>query len=854
MFLKITQTLRNRKGPISLNLSLLILDGGIVAWLMVSQRLFLGLPVLSGWQQSCTCFILAALAWLCGLNRDWINQGGRFALNALLFYLLTATILPLLPGNDHTWSLRGISNWLAVAATVSCITARAIFWKIQEKAQPLPLETSRWIIICIAATWAVHPVYGIKPSGAGDAYWYTIMLADYLEQLRAGVFPVWLGQSEYAFNGAFFPLRIAPGFQHLGGIIDQLSLHSLDYIAVKNVAIALSSLASGFFSYFCLRAMSPSRPNLAIALALLYLFSPGLITPWIIGDQYMTFLAAPYIPIVFYSCWRAFIKNDAEGHIYLGASTASLWLFHTPVALWTSLFAAGLYIIKLIIQLRSGRELKMMGIGFITYILLGTYPIFSALSINNMVKLSVDGASIFNESQKIFPDILFRTIASGYGPFNYQPGYATLAVGLTGFVLAILKRNFAALAFASASLFITVFILPIPTISPWIWSHIPQFILNATNTWAAQRLALIWVGLLIFTLASALAVIPVKPRSKILRLGLVLLFVGAIGWSIREASALHTYIIRTIPNGPSTGWKILYEKHNLILSRYAYSFFQKTPPYFSHDYMDPRLENRLLSREDKLVFLSNYDSAASASASKDRTLISSGLLRAYNDNNSVFYLLKPAPTIESGKHYALRLDFLKQDETGTLQVMGDQLFREYTLPDSGAGMGAQVGLPQSFGTTPTSSHVIPLYTHALITSPLHITQILPDKPKIPEFDCAHFQLWEYNPSRLPINILSLVPYRARVDSPKQAYLETPRMWLKGYSAKTNGKALSVLPSPSNLCMIPLEAGISEIELNYTPPLYIATSYWIGIFSWGSIFVLFVASLFLRRKHVMGMDL
>ena len=74
------------------------------------------------------------------------------------------------------------------------------------------------------------------------------MLADYLEQLRAGIFPVWIGQTEYAFNGAFFPLRLAPGFQHLGGIVDAITIYSVDYVVVKNLLLPLNAIATGFFT------------------------------------------------------------------------------------------------------------------------------------------------------------------------------------------------------------------------------------------------------------------------------------------------------------------------------------------------------------------------------------------------------------------------------------------------------------------------------------------------------------------------------------------------------------------------------------------------------------------------------
>jgi len=829
------------------NPSLLIADSGVAAWLLFAHRCFLGLTIPPLSLILTTSIILAGLAWLCGLHRDWACGAFRFTFRVVLFTALTITSLALLPGIEYEWSFNGLATWYAVTLLIVFLFQRALFWKLEGKTPQASLESFRWMIILMASTWAVGPVYDIKPSGAGDAFWYTIMLADYLEQLRMGIFPVWIGQTEYAFNGAFFPLRIAPGFQHLGGVVDAITIHSLDYVAVKNLVLALNAIATGFFTYFCFRSILTNIPNLAAALALVYLLCPGLLAPWVIGDQYMTFLTGPFIPVVFYGYWRSYTKNDAIGHILLGAGTAALWLFHTPVALWTSLFSAGLYVTKIVKHLQSGRELKMMLLALAVYIGLGTYPIFSAISIDSMVKFSVDGESIFSESMRIFPDILFKTISNGYGPHNYQPGFAALAAGIAGGTLAIYLRKPGSLAFTTASLILSLFLLPIPGISYWLWNHIPQFILNTTNTWAAQRLALIWVALLIFSLATAIGSTQMKFLPLFIRLIILIIVSASLVWSVREASALQLYIKRTIPVGASMGWK--YEKHNLILTRYAYSYFQKTPPYFSHAYMDPILENRLLNRTDEKVFQSNYDSAASSSTDESRALISSGLLRAINDNNSVFYLLRPAPSIESGKHYALRLNFMNQSDTGTLQIMGEKLFREYTLPDSGAGMGAQVGPPQSFGTTPTSSYVVPIYTNTSNALQLQMTQILPDRPKTAEFDSVNYELWKYDPQKLPISVQSLAPYRVRVFSTKATYLETPRMWLSGYSALVNGERLSVSRSPSHLCMIPLEAGESSVELNYNPPIYVWVSYWIAITGWGILLIIFLLKLLIRKNSL-----
>ena len=842
---KIIQNLKRFSFCGKFNSSLFVLDIAITAWFLVSYNIFQGSTISKPEILFSTSVALSMIAWLSGLNKDWAGNIKKYILSSIIFVIICYAVFNQTTHYDKPSRLNTASIWMALTLIIMYSGARAIYWKINEETHADKFETTRWILIGTTATWIFWPAYTVKPSGAGDAYWYTMMLSDYLEQLRSGIFPVWIGQTDYAFNGAFFPLRLAPAFQHLGGIVDVVTFQTLDYLAIKNIILAITPLASGFTAYFTIRSMVQNRPNFALVLALIYLLSPSLIAPWVIGDQYMTFLTAPFIPIVFYGCWRSHVDNDTTGHLLLGTGIGILWLTHTPIAIWSSLFASILYIFKLITNHRSGREFKMMSLSVIIYLLIGTFPVLSALSIE-MVNLSTDANSIFSEAQKIFPQILISSISKGYGPANYQPGFAVLFAGFLGLIISIKRCNSDAVAFSIVSLLMILFILPVKGISQWIWGHIPQIILNATNIWAAQRLSIIWVSLLVFTLAAAVARTPRSRSRPLLKIVLIGMSIIAISWSIREAYILRAHIFRTMPNG--SDWKNSYAKHNIILTRYPYSYFKSTPPYFSHAYMNAILENRLLDRTNLHVMISNYDSAASASINGGTRLISSGLLRAINDNNSVYYILQQSLTIEPKTHYALRLNFLSPGENGYLQISGAKLFREYILPDSGAGMGNQNGPPQSFGTTPSSSHIVPLYTDADKPSTLRITNILPERPKINEFDCANYELWEYKPEQLPIGIQSLSPYKANVKTTKPAYLETPRMWLDGYKAKINGNIISVTRSPNNLCMIPVETGINSIELIYSPPAIVKYSYWLMLTTIITISLGLMHHLFERKRR------
>src|SRR5277367_1156345 len=90
-------------------------------------------------------------------------------------------------------------------------------------------EWARLVVLGLTAAWLLHPFATAKMYGTGDAVWYTHMLADYVTQLRAGIFPIYAGQTEYAFNGAVYPLRVAPIYQHLAGLLDILTFRSLGF-------------------------------------------------------------------------------------------------------------------------------------------------------------------------------------------------------------------------------------------------------------------------------------------------------------------------------------------------------------------------------------------------------------------------------------------------------------------------------------------------------------------------------------------------------------------------------------------------------------------------------------------------
>ena len=65
------------------------------------------------------------------------------------------------------------------------------------------------------------------------------MLADFVPQLRAGIFPVVVGQTELAFNGAVDPLRVAPSlfYHRLAGFLDLVTGRQLGCFVRRHLCV-----------------------------------------------------------------------------------------------------------------------------------------------------------------------------------------------------------------------------------------------------------------------------------------------------------------------------------------------------------------------------------------------------------------------------------------------------------------------------------------------------------------------------------------------------------------------------------------------------------------------------------------
>jgi hypothetical protein len=173
--------------------------------------------------------------------------------------------------------------------------------------------------------------------GGPDALWYSVGLADTIAQERLGVFPVWVGQSIYQFNGAICPIRVAPGFQYLAMLIDIVTLRSLGIFALQNLLLGLVALAGTWSAYLALRAVLPGKEWFAAGLAALFISCPGVLGLSYNSDLYMSWTTLPAVPLVWFATIRSFQdEGSARTLAVLGTALGLCWWGHSPIALWAT--------------------------------------------------------------------------------------------------------------------------------------------------------------------------------------------------------------------------------------------------------------------------------------------------------------------------------------------------------------------------------------------------------------------------------------------------------------------------------------------------------------------------------------
>lgn len=705
----------------------------------------------------------------------------------------------------------------------------------------VPLFALAWVAITRRPTRAEWPVYlrrigaifGIglfaampfltsRGLGTSEAYNYSLSVADAVTQFRHGTIPVLVGQSEFAFNGRIHPLRTAPYLAHLAGLIDAITLRSLNFWALQNLCLALSLIAAAFSMYSCLRRSSSCRPNVAIGLTAGYLLSPGVLAAAYGMDLYMTVMATPFVPAVVAAnalAWRG--QRGFGTYAQLAAALAACWWAHPPVAWWMTC-VTGLAQLPLVLTGRIHRpEWKGIAAAGALGLALAGFVFYSSLSITSYNAMAAARA------QEAIVEIIRSSFRASLRPISataaelgdFQLGYAYWGLFFICFTTAAVRRNVCALVFAVCGALALALTIPVPGVTAGLWRMVPTFALTMNGPWPMQRLYLIATALILMAAAQLDRGSELPKAPKFVRDTIGLLLAAAVLWTGYQATR---FVFRGLSSRMDVASsRAAHASENLNLTLIAYAMLTP-PPTFTNGVMDATMDLRVLRRADATELVNNMKAVeAWGPIVRQGTFSSSG-------SEGEIAVLTPQLQLEPGKRYRLDFNFRSLPIHGILRLIGPHTNRNYPLPQSGESA--------AFGMGPTNRRGFTIWTTSDQVETVQLQLVGPEFRGSRFLSFADFTLRTYDPEKLPIRLESLVPLRARVHSPEPGYLETPRVFLKGYRAKVNGQEVRAPKSPDGLVMAPIPAGESLVEIDYPGPPGLKLAFWISVAGWLGLFL------------------
>lgn len=208
-------------------------------------------------------------------------------------------------------------------------------------------EYLRLASLGVGATWLFYPYFTSELMGGIDARWYGFVMMDALTQVRAGIFPVLIGQGEFMYNGAVHPYLTAPYYHNLGIAIDWMTGRIFTPLLIQHLVVIVTAILAALVCYVCLALLAPRRRWLAWMLALLYVSGPVTLLYIYASEMYMTFTALAWLPLVIYGNVRLIQRNDRAGVHCLAVGLSLVCVCHAPVGMWAGMFTAAVQGLRL---------------------------------------------------------------------------------------------------------------------------------------------------------------------------------------------------------------------------------------------------------------------------------------------------------------------------------------------------------------------------------------------------------------------------------------------------------------------------------------------------------------------------
>lgn len=708
---------------------------------------------------------------------------------------------------------------MAIAGSAGALgsLAQFAFFRQARRTRSSVGESIRWLGLAAICAWVIHPYATPHLVGGGDAHHYAQQLADAAQQLRQGDYQLYVGQSSFAFNGDIHPLRTAPYFSYLGAVVSIVVGPDFAATAVQNLIIVLSLALGVGLLYALLTRLRPQTPWLAFWLAAAFASSPGILSLVYSGDMVASWLTLPWLPLIFYAVIRLWIAEDpVPPLLVLAAALAIVWLAHPPIAFWTSALIVLPLAARIVLRWEQGRSLWLLSACGLGCLLLGGYVFVSVKTLDlptdpKFITLMRTGGML--DTLKMGWSGLARPMeASGSNLIhNLQLSPALWLAVLVGLGVIRTHRWSAGLLLFGA-IGMLVLLYPSTNVAVKLWAAMPESVLNATDQWPMQRFYPILSALVPFIGLLAWPAIA-NSRRRWITHGLLVALALGVAFSLYDTRKLVARGKAVTSSADMSQRRLRPE--NALFSRYSYGYYGMLPRPFTNGTVSPWMQNRLLSRgtltpiDTNLLALENQGSAPIRSRHR---FIATDYGGRY----------EPPLRLEPSRTYFVRFLFGPQPAHGTLQLLGRYIYREYPLPISGEA--------HAFGMIGPRRNGFSLWTTAPVADDVDIRFYnQPDTPA--PRDLGAVELVSVDQNRLPLRLLSVHPYQIVVKSSVPTWLETPKLFIAGYSAEIDGKPAPVERSPDGLVMIPVPAGQHRVHLNYVGPIALRTSYWATIAAW-----------------------
>jgi hypothetical protein len=215
--------------------------------------------------------------------------------------------------------------------------------------------------------------------GPLDAQWYQNMTTDFLTQARSGTFPVVMGSTVYAFNGAVHPFRSAPWQFLMADGVDILSGRTLAPVAIEHMTAIASFCAAVLILYVGFARSRPKARGMAWLFALIYAMAPAATVPFLQFDMYMTMTAQPVMIAALLCLQRVIDEESIVASGWFGVFLAALWYCHPPMALLTGMIAGACAVAG--VAVRGVNVRRLVGAGtFLAIFAALALPYFQSMS------------------------------------------------------------------------------------------------------------------------------------------------------------------------------------------------------------------------------------------------------------------------------------------------------------------------------------------------------------------------------------------------------------------------------------------------------------------------------------------